>query len=270
MELTVVARRSLLGRCAVTLFAMLMVLSCTRQTSGEPLPPQVPTPWSGPLDGVTVVWSAGPGIDLVTGPAVAVRAYLESEELAEAMGTSRAAYPGFIRAVLDTQRPGNPWPYTKQTRRYPLVGSKRWHVLRIDTNQRSVAAVIGSYSGFTSANDLGNGKFGYPPHALDFDGVDALRISMTAPTTPSDLPPQRGPASAPVDDVFGGWRIDDRQVGGRREPRDWSTVEEDLQLCRDRAPAPLERRQFLLHGEHARSDYPTLPAYPGWPAAPPS
>jgi hypothetical protein len=269
MELTVAARRRLLVRCAVALVAILLVMSCTRQTAGEPLAPPAPKPWSGPLDGVTVVWSADPGIDLTSGAAVAVRAYLESYELVLNLGTIRVAYPGFLQAVLDTQQPGTPWPYTKHTRSYPLVGTNRWHVLRIDTNNRSVAAVVCWY-GFTSANDLGNGKFGYLPHVSDFDGVDALRIAMTAPVTASDLPPQRGPALAPVDDVFGGWRIDERLVGGRSEPRDWSTVEEDLQLCRDRAPAPLERRQFLLHGEHPRSDYPTLPAYPGWPAAPPS
>jgi hypothetical protein len=227
-------------------------------------------PWSGPLDGVTAVWSADPGIDLLTGPAVVVRAYLESYEVAGYQDTIRVTYPGFMRAVLETQQSGNPWPSTEPIRSYPVVGTKRWHVLRVDTNNRSVAAVVCGYSGFTSANDLGNGKFGFPPGQFDLDGVFVMRIGMTAPESPSSLPPQRGPALSPVDDVFGGWRIVDRQVGGQSEPRDWSTVEEDLQLCRDRAPEPLERRQFLRQGEHPRSDYPTLPAYPGWPAAPPS
>jgi hypothetical protein len=270
MELKSSVRRRALAKWVVAMVSVLMVLSCTRQTSGDALAPPAPEPWSGPLEGVTVVWSAEPDIDLVTGPAVVVRSYIESYELALNLGTIRVAYPGFTRAVVDSSQPGNPWPYTKHTRSYPLVGTKRWHLLRIDLSGRSVAAYICFYSGFTSANDLGNGKFGYPPSAFDFDGVDVMRLGMTAPETPSKLPPQRGPASAPVDDVFGGWGIYDRRVPDSSDLSSWPTVNEDLELCRDRAPDPLERREFLRQGEHPRSDYPTLPAYPGWPAAPPS
>jgi hypothetical protein len=41
----------------------------------------------------------------------------------------------------------------------------------------------------------------------------------------------------------------------------------DHQACQDKEPDPLQRREFLRSGVHPRSDYPALPAYPGWPAA---
>lgn len=41
----------------------------------------------------------------------------------------------------------------------------------------------------------------------------------------------------------------------------------DYQACSDKEPDPLQRREFLRSGVHPGLDYPTLPAYPGWPAA---
>lgn len=269
MEVSFCARRSALTACLVAV-ACVLVLSCSRQISGDAQPPPAPQPWSGPLEGVSVVWSAEPGIDLAAGPAVPVRAYVESYRLVSDLATIRVAYPGFTQAVADTEQPGNPWPYTEHIRRYPLVGTERIHLLRVDANGRDVAAYVCFYSGFTSTNDLGNGKFGYPPSNLASDGVDVMRLSMTAPEAPSTLPPQRGPALAPADDVFEGWRIEDRRVPASSDLSTWPTVGQDLALCRDRAPEPLERREFLRQGEHPRSDFPTLPAYPGWPAAAPS
>ena len=44
-------------------------------------------------------WSAAPGVDLAAGPAVALRAYLESYRLVDFTGEMSAAYPGFLRAT---------------------------------------------------------------------------------------------------------------------------------------------------------------------------
>lgn len=41
----------------------------------------------------------------------------------------------------------------------------------------------------------------------------------------------------------------------------------DYQAWSDKEPDPMQRREFLRSGVHPRSDYPALPAYPGWPAA---
>ncbi len=224
---------------------------------------------------VSAVWSAEPGIDLLTGPAVIVRAYVESHALATAMGTDDVVYPGFTRAVLSPAEtgevPGIPWPEATGPLPYPLVGTEREHILRIDRADREVTAMVCSYSRYTASYDLGNGNYGPYPGGGDDDGVVAMQLTMTAPATSSNpLPPQRGPSRAPSDDVFGKWRIDSRRLDLITAEPEWPTATEDLQACRDRAPDPVERRKFLRQGEHPRSDYPTLPAYPGWPAAPPS
>ena len=41
----------------------------------------------------------------------------------------------------------------------------------------------------------------------------------------------------------------------------------DYQACSDNKPDPVQRREFLRSGVHPRSDYATLPAYPGSPVA---
>ncbi|MGB3483510.1 MAG: hypothetical protein WBB07_15010 [Mycobacterium sp.] len=235
----------------------------------------VAEPWTGVMANVNAVWSAEPGIELITGPAVVVRAYVESRALASAMGTIDVVYPGFTRAVLSPAEtgevPGTPWPGTSHPLPFPLVGTDRLHILRIDTVGRAVTAIVCSYGRYTSTYDLGNGNYGPYPGDVDDDGVVAMQVKMTAPEiSASPLPSQRGPARSPSDDVFGGWSIDSRRLDMNEVWPDWPTALEDVQACRDRAPDPVERRKFLRQGEHPRSDYPTLPAYPGWPAAAPS
>lgn len=66
---------------------------------------------------------------------------------------------------------------------------------------------------YTTALDLGHGKYGWM-HETAFtapsSGIGMQWVSMTAPQggTGSPLPVQKGTAPAPVDDVFGAWRID--------------------------------------------------------------
>lgn len=59
--------------------------------------------WPSILDGLRFRWSAADGIDLTTGIAVPVRAYVESHKLIEKTYTMQAGYPGFDRAVLGPQ-----------------------------------------------------------------------------------------------------------------------------------------------------------------------
>ena len=62
---------------------------------------------SGPLSEQRYQWTAGPGIDLVTGPAVPIRAYMESRMDAQTMGTIDYAYHGFDRAVATKSADGD-------------------------------------------------------------------------------------------------------------------------------------------------------------------
>lgn len=255
----------------------LLTTSCNGSTPGQPVTAQPPQPWTGRMADVRAVWSAQPGIDLENGPAVVVRAYVESYTLAMAMGDMAVVYPGFTRAVIpkeiDTSRktvPSNPWPEIHPIDGYPpIVGTDNYRILRIDRADTQAAAVICNYY-YTFGVRLEDGGYGRPD-GPDLGGVHVRRISMTDESSSGDrLPPQHGPASAPVTDVFGEWRITGNWLFLEGEPAartatEWPTVESDQQACNDQAPDPLERRRFLSRHSHPRSDYPTLAPSPGWP-----
>jgi hypothetical protein len=238
-------------------------------------------PWTAKLADVRVVWSADPGIDLLTAPAVVVRAYLESIFVAANEGDIGYAYPGFTDAVAPNASGGQPdsardrRPDTAHPLRDRLVGTDRYHILHIDTAGRQVTAVVCDWA-YTSALDLGDGNYGWKA-TLPADPAARIavhRVAMTAaagrPISP--LSPQQGTAAAPVDDVFGDWHIvghdmtADRVPGINTDPAQWSAEVADAQSCVDKAPDPMERRLFLLNGVHPRSEFPTQPPYPGWPA----
>jgi len=71
------ARKSL---ASVLAFALLAIVGCTPK---RPETPQTPAEspsagWPTTLNDFSVTWAAEPGIDLTTGAAVVVRAYMES------------------------------------------------------------------------------------------------------------------------------------------------------------------------------------------------
>ncbi|WP_233213544.1 hypothetical protein [Mycobacterium hubeiense] len=263
--------------------ALLITAGCT-PNAPEPAPPPPPQPverWGGLLSNLRMVWSAEPGIDLFGGPAVPVRAYWESVELAQSMGDIDFAYPGFTRAVLpDDPQSDDPsewgrWPNTEIPLKQPLVGTLYTHILSLTASGRNVTAVVCRYD-YTTAQEQGDGRFavtGQWGKLRDVNaGINANFVKMTAPedNTPHALPPQKGPAPAPSGDVFGDWRITGALNSfsffeGERSEK-WPSYEADLAACVDKAPDPPERRKFLIAGQHPRSDFPTKPAYPGWPA----
>jgi hypothetical protein len=219
-----------------------------------------------------VVWSAEPGIDLLSGPAVVVRAYEESIIGAVSGGSADFLYPGFERAApRDAPPPAPRWPGAGNADRHPQVGTDRYHILRIEPAGANIIAVYCSW-GYGTADDLGDGKYGeHSPQNPGYDAVAAMWIALTPPPNgASPLPPQKGPAPAPADDVFGGWRVAQRLPGlpgDTRVPSEWPTMIDDINTCVATAPDPPDRRLFLTHGTHPRSDFPTLPPFPGWPAA---
>jgi hypothetical protein len=219
-----------------------------------------------------VVWGAEPGVDLLTGPAVVVRAYEESSVGAFNAGSYDFLYPGFDHALpRDAPPPAPQWPDPGSRHLYPVVGTDRFDILRIASAGANVVAVYCDWD-YGSAEDLGDGKYGdLIPNPPGFDPVFATWLALTPPTTGASEPlaPQKGSAPAPADDVFGGWRVAQRIPGipGDTQARaEWPTKVDDVNTCLAKAPDPLERRLFLGHGVHPRSDFPTLPAFPGWPA----
>ncbi|MEB3907199.1 hypothetical protein OSH39_24850 [Mycobacterium ulcerans] len=154
---------------------MMAAIGCSHS---EPAPPPLSkVPWTGLLAQEREVWSAEPGIDLVTGPAVVIRAYLESRSLASQMGDIDYVYPGFKHAVApnDPAEPDyslNPPPITQDlwpaprpdssSLPYPAVGTGRSHILRIDTSGRQVTAVVCGWD-YGTAYDIGDGRYSNDP-----------------------------------------------------------------------------------------------------------
>ncbi|BBZ79191.1 hypothetical protein MANY_45280 [Mycolicibacterium anyangense] len=225
------------------------------------------------------VWSGEPGIDLLSQPAVVVRAYLESVSAASAAGSNDYLYPGFQSAVAKTvsKDPSNYsmdlWPELHYPWTQPTVGTSREHILRVTEDALRTTAVI-CHFGWGVAR---KGENGFYAASAQWDGamtgVGAFRLSLKAPASSATrgLRPQQGPSPAALTDTFGGWRVVAKL--SESSPSDavgpgtqWPEFAEDLAACAAKAPESEERRQFLTTGEHPRSDFPTLPAYPGWPA----
>ncbi|WP_231633818.1 MULTISPECIES: hypothetical protein [unclassified Mycobacterium] len=246
--------------------------------SGQSASPTSTTPagWPPTLNDFSVVWSAEPDIAVTTWPAVAVRAYAESYLLASITGEDKFLYPGFKQAV-DADKPiDNPtgtrflWPKTDRRTENPWVGTEYDHILSIATSGRDVTVVVCEYM-FGTAQARGHGytpNIGQPPPD---SGIEPMRITMTAPaTTGPQLPAQQGPARAPSADVFGGWRITGHQGGYFAEyglAAEWPDLARDTDACRAKAPP---HPDLVRGGEYPRSNFPTQPPAPGWPAPSPA
>ncbi|CKI25981.1 membrane protein [Mycolicibacterium smegmatis] len=258
-----------LSRGLLALFLLgLLAASACRAEGAEP-PESPPAGWPESLDDFTVTWTAEPGIDLTTGPAVAARAYMESYYLAYLTTDDKYLYPGFAQAVDSNQADGPdgteklwPEPYRPKT----WIGTARHHILRIDQSGRDVA-VVGCVYSYSSAEKTDAGFEanigGTGPDA----GISAIRIGLEAPENSADLPVQEGPSRAPFENVFGGWRVTNHQ-GGFLATAEWPDHAKDVEQCVAQAPEPPEARTFIPTSPYPRSAFPVLPATPGWPAKP--
>jgi hypothetical protein len=257
---------------ALILLASSLVAGCTRPHDID----QQVQRWSGVLADVRVQWDAEPGIDLVTGVAVPVRAYLESVLLAQYVGKNDQTYPGFARAVPPNEPQDSPnisardrQPPLEYPLRFPLFGNITYHIQAVARSGRDVTVTVCNFNyavakehdgKFVAFNNLG---------PIESRGVNTFRVLLTAPAdqSTSALPPQAGPANSPGNDVFGQWQVTGFLVATWTEyvKSHWPDFEADRAACVTKAPDPLERRAFLLNGEHPRSDFPTSPPIPGWP-----
>ena len=223
-----------------------------------------PAGWPEDLRNFSIVWTGEPGIDLVAGPAVPVRAYLESFVLGELTGDEKYLYPGFTDAVEDKWRPsgsgGQPW-----------VGTETNHLLSLEHSGDDVTAIGCMYT-YNAASPHGDDEYeaqAVPPGTPEA-GIIAFKVTLSAPPESSGPgAPQHGPARAPFDDVFGGYKVTG-YYGGYFSAKGanpiWPEYQQATADCIAKAPDPLERRKFLSQNYLSRSEFQTLPAAPGWPA----
>jgi hypothetical protein len=233
--------------------------------------------WSGVVKDVRVQWTAEQGIDLVNGPAVPLRAYVESRSLAQSMGNLDYAYPGFEEAVKPNTDDGtgvgtdSRRPNTDGKVPVNLVGNEQNRILSLDRRGQAVVATYCQYT-YTLAHQLVGDNYEAAQAGVgESRGIYVQRVVLDEPPTGhSSLPPQRGPEPAPSRDVFGGWKVSRFLSSFDVKQPDfgvvWPTYDADLASCVAKAPDPPERRAFLIDGEHPRSDFPTSPPSPGWPA----
>lgn len=241
------------------------------------------TGWTGPLSDYSLVWSAQPGIDLFTGAAVVARAYHESYWLADWQGSQSFLYPGFASAVPPNEPADHPlgtttrWPTAGGNPvKEPQVGTEYDHILAIAPDGPGLTVTSCVYL-YRTAHQKADGQYVGSWESPDPNaGILVERIAMSAPTGDAAprVAPQRGPARAPSDNVFGGWRVtsylhtqpstEGHTAPGYQEA--WPDLPRDFQTCLSEAPDPPERRHFLTSGEHPRLEFPTQPPYPGWPA----
>lgn len=251
--------------------------------------------WPTLVDDFRFQWSAEPGIDLTEGPAVVVRAYVESYNIAIFTADSNNVYPGFMRATPANQtyreatalqltgiRPlGEGYTVTPRDAR-PHFGSMQFHLLEITpaADGLEVLACIGDYANFIES-DIEPGKF-VSVAAIQSNaaprpdtGVRPLRITMTqhdprvGPNAPAPVSaPQEGPAPAPDQDVFGNWFITGASFGGwgpkdAPEPTRWPPASLK-QRCSQAMPQNEAERLSIITGFKDKPP-PHGDAAPGWP-----
>ncbi|BBY31273.1 hypothetical protein [Mycolicibacterium sediminis] len=247
-------------------------------------------------------WSAAPGIDLLNGAAVPLRAYVESVRLADLTGgDTTVVYPGFSRATPENKpvskpgdlfqeeyvRPKTRAEYEANGLRYvesQTFGYQPTHILSLQPSGNGLRATlcVGTYSVYVSAAD----KPGqYVSTAADGatgqlrsegrDTVQVWRVELTdqmiqSQNTALPVPgPEAGPLPAPLDDVFGNWFITGLSQGELWGP---SGQGEDVetpevrQQCEAAMPDDAATRTAMATGFHDAPP-PHGDPIPGWPAA---
>ena len=291
----------------VTLAFTAAACSVEHSSPSSPSPTIQFANWPPTMTDFRFRWSAEPGIDLVNGPAVIVRAYLESHQLAELTSNMDATYPGFLRATPQNWPinggPGpnqilrvRPWLDedrriafgTKLYEQKLYFGNEYFHVLQLVPHNDGYQATVcdGVYDVFI-VGDAGKyapyiqSQYLRPPTdpgLYERDAISVRRIEFTqhdprvGPNPPAPVTaPQRGPNPAPVEDVFGNWFIPGAARGGNWTSSD-GKFENDPNLPQQDALC----RQRMPDNEQQRAallngdrDNPPVaqPAVPGWPAA---
>lgn len=268
-------------------------LSSTTQTSTKSA--QLFPNWPTLLNNFRFNWTAEPGIDVTTGTAMVVRAYLESYGVAQATFNADNVFPGFNRATPENQpRDGNyqfqlvnvrpmGYPFTaKPDDAQAHYGYETFHFLELTPVGSGYRAVVcsGDYAEFVASRSQ-PGKFVSigvsdktgQPYERGSTGINVNQVELTQrdprvgpnpPAAPNF--PQRGPLPAPEQDVFGNWFITaagDVFWGPKNDPK---SFRHDLEeRCEAAMPTPAAERIAMMTGFKDQPP-PHGDAIPGWPA----
>jgi hypothetical protein len=256
------------------------------------------TNWPHLLNEFRFHWTADPDIDIAAGVAVPIRAYLESYYVASFTANLDNAYRGFMRATpQNDELDGHYLAQLAWIR--PLHGAEAkpeegrehfgyisFHLLSVDRAGDAFRAIVcqGNYGDFIKS-DAQPRKFvslAVDPKTAKIDGLDNAvvvhRIELTqndprvGPNPPASVTsPQRGPAPAPDQDVFGNWFFTGSSSSfwgpiDAPDPENVATPELERQ-CSERLPFTETERTAMMTGFKDRP-----PAHgqaqPGWPFKP--
>jgi len=276
--------------CAV----VLLVLALSGCQSDKP--PSFPN-WPQSLGDFRFRWAAEPGVDLLSGPAVPLRAYLESYRIMQLTQDSGAAYPGFNRVVPQASPPSSRGSTRAELVNIrplrdveqfgppgPFYGNEFFHILEITPIDGGYRAYVcdGLYKIFRAGEEPGKYesvvKYAASHTGLnDVNGMKVWRVEFTdtppAPDARAMVTDQGGPKPAPTDDVFGPWRItgaSDVNWGSLLDRESTADEQVDgarrISRCSDLLPHWRTERDANIA---ASLDTPPTPepASPGWPEA---
>jgi hypothetical protein len=270
-------------------------------TAAQHPPPETPAQpsqlfanWPPLLNDFRFHWTSEPGIDLTTGPAVVVRAYLESYDVATFSFNLDNLYPGFLRATPENDDLNSEYVtqlgWIRPLNRVKMgpadarehFGFVPYHFLQLMKVGDGFRAIVcsGDYADFVKS-DVQPGKFVSsnvdPKTAQPYQYTESVwvhRLELTqhdprvGPNPPAPVSaPQRGPAPAPDQDVFGNWFFTGASSSywGRIGETETFPTPDLLRQCSDRMPQSEPERLSMMTGFKDQPP-PRGNAIPGWPA----
>lgn len=263
-----------LGFVVSILVAAIIASSCVNSQSSDqpPLTPST-TPaeeYSFPkgMGPMTTVWQAGPGVNLASAAATAIRAFFESQMI-QSDGEERYVFPGYIDAL------GISYEIATFSKKFkPAGGTRRLLLQAVRTSGNTILGeVCDDQAGLYDSGSVGSP---YKPTKPDdpLVGPGGL-VYMARPQArrvelrrigPHNYPPEvdQGSARAPNWNAFEGWQIDQSTF--------WNPSFDAGPICTDWAntnypgvvvPEEPGRRMFPNSVPDPEFQ-PTLPQYPGW------
>lgn len=263
--------RGWVSRLATIGSALVLCMSCSAGQSTESSDvgqtsatlQTAPADPDGP-DELSFRWMETDAVDLMSMDGTFLRAAIESYQRAYDVASPDGGYPGFLTAVADAATPSSAF---NGSLRVPAIGTMYLKV--VNWEQRPDAVREAWYC--TYNNLVGNRNErafdGGLPYVVGSGETTrmAWRIEyLVGPDASPERPPadQYGTGGAPVDDVFGDWKLisidtDLAQIGSPLAT-----------LCDGQSPGTPTGWPSSREAQFSETPPPALPPWPGWPSDP--